>query len=49
MALLEKAAGQGHVYAMCSLGSVYYQRGEHEAAVRWFTMGAEAGQGGYSY
>ena len=26
MALLEKAAGQGHVYAMASLGSVYYQR-----------------------
>ena len=43
MALLEKAAGQGHAYAMNFLGCVHYERKEHEQALEWFTMGAEAG------
>jgi len=43
VALLEKAAGQGHVYAMTALGSIYDQRKEYEQAVEWYTMGAEAG------
>jgi TPR repeat protein len=43
MALLEKAAGQGHAYAMDVLGTVQHARKEHEQAVAWFTKGAEAG------
>ena len=43
MALLEKAAGQGHAYAMDALGIFLGQRKEHEQALRWLTMGAEAG------
>ena len=43
MALLEKAAGQGHAYAMHTLGDVHRARKEHEQAVGWFTKGAEAG------
>jgi TPR repeat protein len=43
MALLEKAAGQGHVYAMNALGSIHREWEEHEQAVEWFTKGAEAG------
>ena len=43
MALLEKAAGQGHAYAMDVLGSIYHVRKEHEQAVEWYTKGAEAG------
>jgi len=43
MALLEKAAGQGHAYAMEALGSVHDARKEHEQAVEWYTKGAEAG------
>ena len=43
MALLEKAAGQGHAYAMDALGDVHHARNEHEQAVKWFTKGAEAG------
>ena len=42
-ALLEKAAGQGHAYAMDTLGSIHYARKEHEQAVEWYTKGAEAG------
>jgi TPR repeat protein len=42
-ALLEKAAGQGHVYAMHTLGSVHFERKEHEQAVAWFTKAADAG------
>jgi len=38
MALLEKAAVQGHVYAMAVLGDIY-----HENTPGWFTKGAEAG------
>ena len=43
MALLEKAAGQGHAHAMWTLGSVHVARQEFEQAVGWFTKGAEAG------
>jgi hypothetical protein len=43
MALLEQAAGQGHVYAMRTLGCIHEVRKEHEQAVRWYTKGAEAG------
>jgi len=43
VALLEKAAGQGHAYAMLALGSVQDARKEHELAVVWYTKGAEAG------
>jgi TPR repeat protein len=43
MALLEKAAGQGHAYAMDALGCVYGVRQEHERAVEWYTKGAVAG------
>jgi TPR repeat protein len=42
-ALLMKAAGQGHVYAMYALGCMHRARQEHEQAVEWFTKGAEAG------
>jgi TPR repeat protein len=40
---LEKAAGQGHAYAMNTLGDVHDERKEHERAVEWFTKAAEAG------
>ena len=43
MALLEKAAGQGHVYAMDALGEVHLEREEYEQFVKWCTKGAEAG------
>jgi len=43
MAILEKAAGQGHAYAMCALGDIHDTRKEHEQAVAWYTKGAEAG------
>jgi len=43
VALLELAAGQGHAYAMYTLGDVHRARQEHEQAVGWFTKGAEAG------
>ena len=43
MALLEKAAGQGHAYAMWAIGHIHGNRNEHEHAVAWFTKGAEAG------
>jgi len=43
MALLEKAAWQGHAYAMDALGSVHSLRKEHERALQWFTKAAEAG------
>jgi len=42
MALLEKASGQGHVYATATLGTIYHERKEHEQAVAWFTLAAEA-------
>ena len=43
MALLEKAAGQGHAYAMQMLASIHRTRKEHEPALKWDTKGAEAG------
>jgi TPR repeat protein len=43
MALLEKAAGQGHAYAMFELGQIHNVRREYEQAVAWYTKGAEAG------
>jgi hypothetical protein len=43
VALLEKAAGQGHAYAMDTLGSVHRVRKEYEQALAWFTKGAETG------
>jgi hypothetical protein len=43
MVLLEKAAGQGHAYAMHALGSIYHERKEYEQAVKWTTEGADAG------
>ena len=43
MTLLEKAAGQGHAYAMDMLGTIHHVRKEHEQALAWFTKGAEAG------
>jgi len=36
MALLAKAAGQGHAYAMDTLGGVCYTREEYEQAMEWF-------------
>ena len=41
--MLEKAAGQGHAYAMNVLGGIHDERKEHEQAVEWYTKGAEAG------
>jgi len=43
MALLEKAAGQGHAYAMDALRSIHHLRKEYEQAVKWAATGAEAG------
>jgi TPR repeat protein len=43
VAILEKAAGQGHVHAMLALGSINHERKEHEQAVAWSTKAAEAG------
>ena len=43
MALLEKAAGQGHAYAMYEVGGIHHERTDHEQAVAWFTKSAQAG------
>jgi len=43
VALLERAAGQGHAYAMETLASIHSVRKEHEEAAKWHTKGAEAG------
>jgi TPR repeat protein len=43
MALLEQAAGQGHAYAMHTIGCIHDIRNAHEQAVTWYTKGAEAG------
>jgi TPR repeat protein len=43
MALLGKAAGQGHVYAMQALGRIHDERKEYEQAVEWYVKGAKAG------
>jgi len=43
VALLEKAAGQGHAYAMNTLGFIHGVRKEHKQAMQWYTKSAEAG------
>jgi hypothetical protein len=43
MALLEKAAGQGHAWAMFALENVHSKRNEHEQGVKWARKAAEAG------
>jgi TPR repeat protein len=43
VALLDKAAGQGHVHAMMMLGSIHHTRKEDEQDVLWTTKAAEAG------
>jgi len=43
VALLEKAAGQGHAYAMITLGDIHDTRKDPEQAVAWYTKSAEAG------
>jgi len=43
MALLKKAAEQGHVYAMSALGDFHNEWEENEQAVEWITKAAEAG------
>jgi TPR repeat protein len=43
VALPEKAAGQGHVYAMAVLGSIHRVKKEQEESVEWNTKAAEAG------
>jgi len=40
---MEKAAGQGHVYAMLLLGQMHCERKDYEPALGWFRMAAEAG------
>jgi TPR repeat protein len=45
VALLEKAAGQGHAYAMFELAGIHHARKEYEHALEWSTKAAEAGQG----
>jgi hypothetical protein len=37
MALLEKAAGQGHVHATFVLVGIHHARGKYERAVEWCT------------
>ena len=43
MALLVKAAEQGHAYAMEGLARIHDVRMEPERAVEWYTKAAEAG------
>ena len=43
VALIEKAAGQGHAYAMAALGSFHHERKAYILAVEWHTKAAEAG------
>jgi TPR repeat protein len=43
MVLLHKAAVQGHAHAMYVLGTSFDARKQHEKAVKWITMAAEAG------
>jgi TPR repeat protein len=43
VALLEKAAEQGHAYAMLALGIHHHERKEYEQDVLWTTKAAEAG------
>ena len=37
MELIEKAAGQGHAYAMAALGDIHRMRGEQEQELQWIT------------
>jgi TPR repeat protein len=46
---MEKAAGQGHAYAMETLGSIHIVRKGYEQAMQWYTKGAEAGLPGAMY
>ena len=41
--LLEKAAGQGHAYAMQAMGDIHRARNEHDQVVEWLTKGANSG------
>jgi len=41
--LLEKAAKQGHAYAMNAMRGIHIVRKEYEQAVKWGIKGAEAG------
>ena len=41
VALLEKAAAQGHAYAMDRLGIIHLEREMYERAVEWFTKAAK--------
>ena len=43
MALLEKAAAQGHAYAMDALRGIHNARKEYEQATAWLIKAAEAG------
>jgi len=43
MALLEKAAGQGHAYAMLMLANMHQVKKEYDRALHWYTKGAETG------
>ena len=43
MVYLEKAAGQGHAYAMGSLSEMLFKMNDEVRAVEWLTKGAEAG------
>ena len=43
IALLQKAAFQGHVYAMFVLGDIHDTRKEYERAAEWLTKSADAG------
>jgi len=43
IALLEKAAGQGHACAMDALHDIFLNRHEYVQAVGWMTKAAEAG------
>jgi TPR repeat protein len=42
-ALLEKAAGQGHVYAMYALRGIHGSRKHYDEAVKWNRKAADAG------
>ena len=48
-ALLQKAAGQGHAYAMDWLRGIHHTRNEYEQALKWATKAAEAGLPGAMY
>jgi TPR repeat protein len=43
MALMEKAAGQGHAFASHALGQIHKKRNEHVQTVEWYTKAAQAG------